>query len=257
MRSIAIANQKGGVGKSTTAINLGVGLAMAGQRVLLIDMDPQANTTFAVLGVKEPNPTVYDVLINNLAIPQAIVATTQERLQLLPSDINLAGAEVDLITEIGGQTRLKMCLGEGLDQTYDYVVIDTPPSLGLLTINALAAVEEIIVPVSASVFALKGLAQLEKTIEKVRANLQRPTLRITGALVTMYDYTNVSRDVLAAIQKRFGDVAFKTVIPKSVKLEEAHSRVQSVYAYAPTSKGAQAYALFVEEVIQRGRAKEA
>lgn len=256
MRKIVIANQKGGVGKTTTAVNLAVGLAKAGQRVLLADLDPQANTTFALMGPKEPKATAYDVLINNLALGEVIISTNEERLDLLPSDIDLAGAEVELITEIGGQTRFKTKLVESGDLAYDFLVIDTPPSLGLLTINALAAVEEVFVPVSASVFALKGLTQLEKTIEKVRVNLQCPNLRISGALVCMYDYTNVSRDVLAAIQKRFGEATFKTVIPKNVKLEEAHSRAQSIFTYAPHSKGAEAYALFTEEVIRRG-AKEA
>ena len=252
MRRIAIANQKGGVGKTTTAVNLAVGLARAGKRTLLIDMDPQANSTFALMGMREPKATTYDLLINNLSLREVVVPTSEKGLDLLPSDIDLAGAEVELITEIGGQTRLKARLAERSGSAYDFLIIDTPPSLGLLTINSLAAVEEVFVPVSASVFALKGLSQLERTIEKVRVNLQCPNLRITGALVTMFDYTNVAKDVLAAIRRRFGEAMFETVIPKNVKLEEAHSRAQSVFAYAPDSKGAEAYSMLVREVIDRG-----
>ena len=256
MRKIVIANQKGGVGKTTTAVNLAVGLAKAGEQVLLADMDPQANTTFAILGKKEPKATAYDVLINDMSLQEVIIPTSEKRLDLLPSDIDLAGAEVELVTEIGGQTRLRTKFATSKDLDYDFIIIDTPPSLGLLTINSLAAADEILVPVSASIFALKGIAQLEKTIEKVKVNLQCPNLRITGALITMYDHTNVAKDVITAIERHFGEVTFKTVIPKNVKLEEAHSRAESVFTYAPSSRGAEAYTALVEEVIKRG-AKEA
>lgn len=251
MRKIAIANQKGGVGKTTTAVNLAVGLAKAGRRVLLVDMDPQANATFAVLGPVEPEATAYDVLLNRRPLVEVILATPEERLELVPSDIDLAGAEVELIPQIGGQTRLKSQFARAT-LPYDFIVIDTPPSLGMLTINALAAVDEVIVPISASIFALKGLQQLERTVAKVREELGCPELHIEGAVVSMFDTTNVARDVFDTVEKHFGGSAFKTVIPKNVKVEEAHSRGQSVFTYAPHSRGAEAFALFVEEVIKRG-----
>jgi len=247
---IVVANQKGGVGKSTTSVNLAIGLAQAGQRTLLVDMDPQGNASFALLGSKELASTTYDLLVNEYGASDVIIPTQHSLLSLIPTDINLAGAEVELQTQPGGWTKLQ----ERFEDTsvlagFDYVVIDTPPSLGLLTINALAAADEIIIPVSASIFALKGIEQLEKTIARVQKSLKRPDLRIGGILCTMADHTNVARDVLSAIQKRFGSLVFTTVIPKNIKLEEAHSRATSVYEYAPESRGAEAYAAFVDEVL--------
>lgn len=251
MRRIVIANQKGGCGKTTTAVNLAVGLARAKRRTLLVDMDPQANTTFVIMGWEEPPATTYDLLINDFALSDVILPTQEPNLDLLPSDINLAGAEVELIIAVGGQTRLRTKFEQAGDLSYQYVIIDTPPSLGLLTINSLAASYEVFVPVSASVFALKGLTQLESTIRKVKDNLRCSELEITGALVTIYDYTNVAKDVSKAIKARFGKATFQTVIPKNIKLEEAHSWAQSIYEYAPRSKGAAAYTRLVEEVIAR------
>ena len=251
MRRIAIANQKGGVGKTTTAINLAVGLAKVGRKTLLVDMDPQANATFAVVGHEEPPATTYDLLINDYEAGDVIIPTGQMNLDLLPSDINLAGAEVELITAIGGQTRLRTKLLSQSGLNYDFVIVDTPPSLGLLTINSLAATIEVLIPVSASVFALKGIVQLEHTIQQVRTNLNWPELHITGVLCTFVDHTNVAKDVVNALRERFGKMSFDTVIPKNVKIEEAHSRAESILIYAPDSKGATAYTAFVEEVIDR------
>jgi len=248
MRKIAIANQKGGVGKTTTAVNLAAGLSRAGQRTLLIDIDPQANATFAALGYTEPAATTYELLIDDTPLPAVIIPAGSLGVDLIPSDINLAGAEVELISEIGGQMVLRTRLA-GLEG-YDFVIIDAPPSLGLMTINALATADEIIIPVSVSVFALKGIVQLEKTIEQVRRRLHRTDLRILGILCTMRDNTNVAADVEAAIRERFGDLTFETVIPKNVRLEEAHSRALSIFSHAPGSTGAQAYAQFTEEVIR-------
>lgn len=250
MRRIAIANQKGGVGKTTTAINLAVGLANAGKRTLLIDIDPQANSTFAIIGNREPSATTYDLLINDYTITDVITQADPLALDLIPADINLAGAEVELISAIGGQTRLRTRLARLTG--YDFVVIDPPPSLGLLTINALAAADEIIIPVSVSVFALKGIVQLENTIAQVRQNLDRDDLRLLGVLCNLYDHTNVAADVEKAIRARFGELTFETVIPKNVKLEEAHSRAESIFSYASSSKGAKAYTQLVREVINRG-----
>lgn len=252
MRVITVANQKGGVGKTTTAVNLATGLARRDLRVLLIDMDPQANTTFSLVGHREIEATVYDLLIRGVTPAQVILREVQPNVDLMPSDIDLAGAEVELLSTIGGQNRLTTRLGERSRLPYDFVIIDAPPSLGLLTINALATADEVLIPVSTSVFALKGIMQLEHTIEQVRVNLNRPSLHVGGVLCTLYDNTNVAGDVLAAVRERFGDTAFETVIPKNVKLEEAHSRGESIYSYAPTASGAQAYERLVEEVISRG-----
>jgi chromosome partitioning protein len=167
---------------------------------------------------------------------------------VLPSDIDLAGAEVDLLSAIGGQTRLRALLGK-LEQPYDYVVIDTPPSLGLLTINALAAAHEVIIPVSVSLFAMKGLAQLQETIERVRDSLDSPELRIRGILPTLVDHTKAAKEVVRALYEHFPGQVFQTVIPKNVKVEEVYGRNANLYDYAPRSKGAQAYERFVKEVI--------
>jgi chromosome partitioning protein len=253
MRIIAIANQKGGVAKTTTAVNLGAGLALQGCRVLLIDMDPQANATFAVLGPKDvQGASIYDLLINDAALEQVVHKTKQSELDIIPSHIDLAGAEVELISYVGGQTRLRTCLSESADSlSYDYIIIDAPPSLGLLTINTLAAGDEVLIPVSTSVFALNGIVMLEQTISKVKRAFNRSDLRIGGVLCTMFDNTNVARDVVAETQSHFGGIVYKTVIPKNVKLEEAHSRAESIFAYAGDSKGAEAYRELVEEVISR------
>ncbi|RIK50650.1 MAG: sporulation initiation inhibitor Soj [Chloroflexi bacterium] len=252
MRKIVIANQKGGVAKTTTAVNLAAGLALRGRRVLLIDMDPQANSTFAVMGTTPPKLSVYDLLIRDRDLPEVVHTTAQPLLDIVPSTIDLAGAEVELISRVGGQSRLRTKLTEVQEELiYDYILIDAPPSLGFLTINALAAADEVLIPVSTSIFALNGIAMLESTIKQVRRELNCPHLRISGVLCTIYDNTNVARDVVAETQRHFGDLVFKTIIPKNVKVEEAHSRSESVFSYAGDSKGAEAYRDFVEEVLSR------
>ncbi len=252
MRIIAIANQKGGVGKTTTSLNLGVGLAQVGQRVLLIDGDPQANLTVGLLGPKEPNPTLYEFLGDGQRLQLAdVIVSINDNLDVLPSSIDLAGSEVDLLRATGGQMRLANRLKpNSLD--YRYVIIDVPPSLGLLTINALHAADEVIIPVSVSFFGLRGIIRLENTIRDVQENLNRPSLHISGVLATMTNNTNVAADVEQAIRDRFGDKVFKTVIPQNISIEEAHSRAQSVLTHAPKSKGSIAYGQLVQEVLQRG-----
>lgn len=248
-RIITFANQKGGVAKTTSAVNIAYGLAARDHHVLLIDADPQANATYATVGAVELLYTIYDLLINDMALAGVTIPTRHERLQLVPSSIDLAGAEVELLSETGGQTLLRTKLRQA---PYDYIVIDAPPSLGLLCVNCLAAANEVLIPVAVGVFALKGLAQLEATIEKVRSRLDRPDLKIGGVFVTMSDSTNVARDVTEGIKERYGDLAFNTVIPRSVRTEEAHSRTLSVFEHAPGSAGAIAYDQLIEEIINRG-----
>jgi chromosome partitioning protein len=248
MHIFAIANQKGGVGKTTTAVNLATGLAIKGQHVLLIDLDPQANATYALVGAKELSSTVYDLLLDAKAFAGVRQSTPQEGLDLLPADIDLAGAEVDLLSAIGGQTRLRAALSKA--PPYDYVLIDTPPSLGLLTINALAAADAVLIPVSVSLFALKGLAQLSETITKVRDGLNQPELRILGILPTLCDHTRAAREVLETLRAHFGPELLATTIPRNVTVEEAHGRGTSLYEYAPQAKGALAYERLVKEVLE-------
>ena len=246
----AFANQKGGVGKTTSSVNLAAGLALADQRVILIDMDPQANSTFVLTGQAYPDMNVYHVLKDDVGLDEILVTTTMPKLQVVPSDIDLAGAEVELLQVVGGQQRLRTAL-VSLQATYDYIIIDAPPSLGLLTINTLAAADGVIIPVDCSFFSLRGIVQLENTIAKVRKHLGSQ-VSIAGVLCTMFDNTNVAKDAVSAVRQRFGTLAFETVIPKNVKVEEAHSRTQHIFSYAPESTGAQAYQALVQEVLSRG-----
>lgn len=250
MRTIAIANQKGGVGKSTTAVNLAAGLGQAGHKTLLIDLDPQANSTVAAIGWDEPETTVYQVLINDHR-PAECITATQLGFDLLPATIDLAGAERELINAMGGQSRLRTMLSEN-PISYDFVLIDAPPSLGFLTVNALSAADEILIPITASFFALRGTQMLLDTINDVKRHLNTPHLKILGILITMTDKTNIAKDVETNLREQFGDLVFTTTIPRNVKVEEAHSRQQSIIHYAPQAAGALAYKELVEEVVNRG-----
>jgi chromosome partitioning protein len=248
---VAIANQKGGVGKTTTAINLAAALAMRGKRTLLIDLDPQANSTMSFLDVTPGARSVYDAIADP-AVPleDVIVPSPVENLFVAPSRIALAKLEAKLVGEMDAHFRLKDKL-EPLRKTYPHVVIDCPPALGLLTVNALVAATHLLIPIQSSYFALEGTDDLLETIEKVRAR-PNPALRILGVVITMHDKrTALARDIRAQIQKVFGGKVFKTVITKSVRLEESPAYKESIFSFAPESTGATEYYSLCEEVIDR------
>jgi chromosome partitioning protein len=248
-RVITVTNNKGGVGKTTTVVNLAAGLGLTGRRVLVIDADPQANTTFALLGAAEPPLTLYDSLVTNTApLARVVMPTTHSQgVALVPGHINLSAADITL-AGVPGRERLLWRRLKGISG-YDYVLIDTPPSLGVLTVNSLTAAGEVIIPVSTGTFALMGIRLLEETIEQLRENLDLTDLRITGAVATLYDRTRVAKDTIAALGEHFGDRLFRTVIPKNKDIEEAHSRSTSIFAYAPESQGGQAYWALTREVM--------
>jgi chromosome partitioning protein len=247
---IALANQKGGVGKTTTAINLGASLAKRGRRVLIFDFDPQANSS-AGLGVRVEHPSTYDVVINDLPAADIVVGTPIAGLSLAPANPGLAGADVELVPMLAREFRLKRAL-ESLRGAYDEILIDCPPSLGLLTVNALAAAGEVIVPVQCEYLALEGLGQLTQTLELVRRNLN-PSLRLRGLLLTMFDSrTNLSQQVADEVRAHFANT-FKTVIPRSVRLSEAPSHGLPIAKYDPSSRANHAYDELAEELIAGSR----
>jgi chromosome partitioning protein len=250
-RIYTLANQKGGVGKTTTAINLGAYLAFYGQRVLLIDLDPQANATSCLkIDKNTVRGGTYEVLINSSAAANFILYNPKLKLSILPSTPGLAGAEVELVNELAREVRLKKSLAS-LIERYDYILVDCPPSLGLLTLNGLVAAQHgLIIPVQCEYLALEGLGQLVKTINRVR-NALVPELTIRGVLLTMYDgRTNLSNDVVAEVRRYFPQQVFETIIPRSVRLAEAPSFGQPISIYAPSSTGADAYSALAREVLQ-------
>lgn len=249
-RIYTIVNQKGGVGKTTTTINLGAYLAYHGQRVLLVDLDPQANAT-SCLGVEKANVRggTYEALIGQDNIANFILHNPRLKLSLLPSSPALAGAEVELVNELAREGRLKKALAP-IQQRYDYILIDCPPSLGLLTLNGLVAARDgLIIPVQCEYLALEGLGQLLQTIERVR-NAIFPELRIRGVLLTMFDgRTNLANDVVKEVRRYFPQDVFESVIPRSVRLAEAPSYGVPISAYAPESRGATAYLALAREIL--------
>jgi chromosome partitioning protein len=250
-RIYTLVNQKGGVGKTTTAINLAAYLAKLGQRVLVVDLDPQANAT-SCLGVDKHGvqSSTYEAIINEEAPAGFILFNERLQLSLLPSSPALAGAEVELVDEPGREFRLRNAL-DSLDDKYDYILIDCPPSLGLLTVNGLVAAEDgVLVPVQCEYLALEGLGQLTQTIQRVQSSLF-PTLRVRGVILTMYDpRTNLSHDVVKEVNNHFPGQVFKSVVPRSIRLAEAPSYGLPISAYSPSSVGAQAYEALAKELLQ-------
>lgn len=248
---VAFANQKGGIGKTTSAINIAASVALAGKKVLMCDCDPQGNTTSGI-GVNKKNlrESTYDILIGRCTAKEAVVKTQYENLSVLPTNISLAGAEFELISLDDRATRLKSALAEIRDE-YDYIFIDCPPSLGILTLNALAASDGVIIPMQCEYFALEGLSQLMITIRKIKETLN-PDLEITGILITMFQgRLNLSQMVLAELKKYYAAKLFKTVVPRSVRLSEAPSYGMPIAYYDKTSKGAEAYRDIAKELIER------
>jgi chromosome partitioning protein len=249
-RIIALVNQKGGVGKTTTAVNLGAALAMLGRRVLVVDTDPQGNSTTG-LGIDKAGLArdVYHALMQEVPLERVIVNTEIENLSLVPATINLAGADVELVAALSRETRLRQTLASVIDR-FDFVLIDSPPSLGLLTINALTAADECIIPVQAEFYALEGLAQLTNVIWRVRDALN-PRLHVSGVLVTMFDgRTRLALEVIRELEKFFPEQIFKTQVPRNVRLSEAPSFGKPVILFDLKSRGAQAYLAVAREMLQ-------
>ncbi len=247
---IAIANQKGGVGKTTTSINLAAAFAFMGYKTLLIDMDPQANSTVSFIEKNQQERTVYDLLENNqLHFDEIAVNTNIINLTLLPASISLAKLESKLVGEIDGHFRLKDKV-DSFKYKFDIVIIDTPPTLGLITINSLVAATHLLVPIQSSYFALEGSDDLLETFEKVRAR-SNPELTLLGVLITLYDKrTVVAQDSEVHIRRLFGDKVFKTIISKNVRLEESPAYKESIFTFAPNSKGATEYQELAKEIIK-------
>lgn len=246
---ISVANQKGGVGKTTTTVNLSTILAKKGRKVLLIDADPQGNATSGLGVNKDVEKSIYDVLVNDTNINETLQETVVKNLKVCPSNISLAGAEVELVSMMSREQRLKEKLEE-IKEQFDYILIDCPPSLGLITLNSFTASDSVLIPVQCEYFALEGLGQLINTFNLVKKHLNK-NLEIEGALLTMYDIrTNLSNQVVKEVKKYFNEKVYKTVIPRNVRLSEAPSYGMPITMYDPRSKGAKSYEKLAKEFIK-------
>ena len=246
---VSLANQKGGVGKTTTTVNLGTILAKKGKKVLLIDADPQGNATSGLGIDKDCELSTYDILVNDVEMEEVIQDTIIKNLKLCPANMNLAGAEVELVSMMSREQRLKEKL-EKIKDGFDYILIDCPPSLGLITLNAFTASNSVLIPVQCEYFALEGLGQLLNTINLVKKHLNKE-IKIEGALLTMYDIrTNLSNQVVKEVKKYFDNKVYKTVIPRNVRLSEAPSYGMPITEYDPRSKGAKSYMKFAKEFLK-------
>ena len=246
---ISVANQKGGVGKTTTTVNLATILAKKGKKVLLIDADPQGNATSGLGLDKDIEPSTYDILVNEVELEEAMQDTIIKNLKVCPANMNLAGAEVELVSMMSREQRLKEKV-DIIKEKFDYVFIDCPPSLGLITLNAFTASDSVLIPVQCEYFALEGLGQLLNTINLVKKHLNKE-IRIEGALLTMYDIrTNLSNQVVKEVKKYFENKVYKTVIPRNVRLSEAPSYGMPITEYDPRSKGAKSYIKFAKEFLK-------
>lgn len=250
-RIISVANQKGGVGKTTTTVNLGASLAFVGKKVLLVDIDAQGNATSGV-GIRKPDveQDIYDVLVNETPIVEAILPSSRENLDIVPATIQLAGAEIELTSMMARESRLKSALNE-IKEQYDYIFIDCPPSLGHLTINAFTASDSILIPVQCEYYALEGLSQLLNTVRLVQKHFN-PELEIEGVLLTMYDArTNLGAEVVEEVRRYFQEKVYETIIPRNIRLSEAPSHGLSIIDYDPRSIGAEVYQTLAKEVLAR------
>ena len=248
-RVISIANQKGGVGKTTTAVNLSACLAQKGKRVLLIDIDPQGNATSGLAIVAHTDKSVYNVLVDDMDIAETIVKTMVKKLDICPANINLAGAEIELVSMVSRENRLKDAVDKIKDE-YDYILIDCPPSLGLITLNAFTASDSVLVPIQCEYYALEGLGQLINTIKLVQKHLN-PDFIIEGVILTMFDArTNLSTQVAREVEKYFGNKVFQTIIPRNIRLSEAPSHGLPITLYDSESKGAETYKKLAKELIK-------
>lgn len=253
---IAVANQKGGVGKTTTAVNLAACIASLKKKVLLIDFDPQGNASSGVgIDKEEIKLSIYDVLINNMPIQEAIIETKTKNLSVCSANIDLAGAEVELVSMENRNFLLKNAVNEVREQ-FDYILIDCPPSLGLLTLNAFAAADSLLIPIQCEYFALEGLSMMTKTVINLKQDLN-PQLVFEGVLLTMFDgRTNLSNQVMEEVKKYFPDSVFKTVIPRNVRLSEAPGYGEPIISYDKFSKGARSYFKLAKEVLENNQKKE-